>query len=80
MKIVPFGPYKGEPKFWPFFWLLPGAFIYFWGFPLVFNLVIPESRRELFRDVKTLVTNIKVLFNPKAKEVSHVKKVSTLLI
>lgn len=70
MKIVPFGPYKGEPKFWPFFWLLPGAFIYFWGFPLVFNLVIPESRRELFNDVKTLVTKAKVLFKPKTKEIA----------
>ena len=34
MKTVPFGAMKGEPKFWPLFWMLPGVFVYFIIIPL----------------------------------------------
>ena len=29
MKVVPFGEYAGQTKYWPFFWMIPGVFIYF---------------------------------------------------
>ena len=29
MKTIPIGEYAGQPKYWPFFWMLPGVFFYF---------------------------------------------------
>lgn len=29
MKVVPFGEYAGQTKYWPFFWMAPGVFLYF---------------------------------------------------
>lgn len=29
MKVVPFGEYAGQTKYWPFFWMVPGVFLYF---------------------------------------------------
>lgn len=59
MKVVPYGPYQGELKFWPFFWLVPGAFVYFWAIPFVFVLIIKNSRIELFEDIKKIIHKIK---------------------
>lgn len=38
MKTVPFGSYAGQEKYWPFFYLLPGAIIYFTLLPLLICL------------------------------------------
>lgn len=67
MTRVPYGPYKGQPKYWPFFWMLPAAFIYFLTIPFIFNLIIGYSRREIIGDVKMLISKVKPLFNKNAK-------------
>lgn len=59
MKTVPYGPYAGEAKYWPFFWLVPGAFVYFWTLPLISILIIKHSRVELFEDIKKTHQKIK---------------------
>lgn len=33
MKTVPFGEFSGQMKYWPFFYLVPGCFVYFWIIP-----------------------------------------------
>ena len=48
MKTVPFGPHAGEPKYWPFFYLLPGCFVYFWCIPLL--LCLPFERKHMKDD------------------------------
>ena len=67
MKRVPFGPYVGEVKYWPFFWMMPGVFVYFWLLPLLFNLVIKHSRVELFNDVQKISRQAIELFSKKNK-------------
>ena len=48
MKTVPFGPHAGEVKYWPFFYLLPGCFVYFWCIPLL--LCLPFERKHMKDD------------------------------
>lgn len=54
MKVVPWGLHKGEPKYWPFFWLMPSVTIYGLTFPFIFILIFKASRNELFNHVKRL--------------------------
>lgn len=35
MKTVPVGPYAGQEKYWPFFWMVPGVIVYFLLVPLL---------------------------------------------
>ena len=35
MKTVPVGPYAGQEKYWPFFWMVPGVIVYFILVPLL---------------------------------------------
>ena len=35
MKTVPAGPYAGQEKYWPFFWMVPGIIVYFLLVPLI---------------------------------------------
>ena len=39
MKTVPFGEFAGQEKYWPFFYILPACFVYFWVVP--FLICIP---------------------------------------
>lgn len=68
MQTVPWGPHKGETKFWPFFWLVPGAVIYFLVIPSIIVLIINSSRNELFADVKNLFAKIVNHKNKKIEE------------
>lgn len=54
MRRVPFGPHLGQEKYWPFFWIMPGVFVYFWLLPLISNLIIKHSRVELLNDIKSI--------------------------
>lgn len=46
MKTVPAGPYAGQEKYWPFFWMLPGVIVYFILVPLLICLIFD------FKDTK----------------------------
>lgn len=39
MKTVPAGPYAGQEKYWPFFWMVPGVVVYFLLIPLAVCLI-----------------------------------------
>ncbi|MBR2970711.1 MAG: YwaF family protein [Clostridia bacterium] len=39
MKVIPFGEFAGQEKFWPFFWMVPGVFFYFLLEPLILCLI-----------------------------------------
>jgi hypothetical protein len=50
--IVPFGEFKGQTKYWPFFWLLPTIIIFFTAFP--FLLCLKWELNHIISDVNTL--------------------------
>ena len=39
MKTIPGGEFAGQPKYWPFFWMLPGVVLYFTLIPLAVCLI-----------------------------------------
>lgn len=56
MKTIPWGEYAGQPKYWPFFWLLPGVIFYFILIPLILCFILDfkdtvASFRTIFRRV-----------------------------
>lgn len=60
MKVVPFGESAGQPKYWPFFYLLPGCFVYFLIIPLL--LCLPWEYMHIKQDfikIKTYFKNKK---------------------
>jgi hypothetical protein len=56
MKTVPAGPYAGQEKYWPFFWMLPGAIVYFTLLPLLlcFILDFKETKNAFTKLLNTL--------------------------
>lgn len=57
MKTIPFGDYAGQTKYWPFFYLLPGCFVYFLTLPLL--LCLPWEFKHIKEDFANLKTNLK---------------------
>ena len=57
MKTIPFGTYAGQPKYWPFFYLVPGCFIYFLVLPLL--LCLPWEYKHIKQDFISLKTYFK---------------------
>ncbi len=56
MKTVPYGAYAGQAKFWPFFYLLPGCFVYFIVIPFLLCLIFDRPRmKEDFSKLKGLI-------------------------
>lgn len=56
MKTIPWGEFAGQPKYWPFFWLLPGVIFYFILLPLILCLIFDfkdtvASFQRIFRRV-----------------------------
>ena len=51
MKTIPAGPYAGQEKYWPFFWMIPGVIVYFLLVPLCICLIFD------FKDTKTAFMN-----------------------
>ena len=63
MKTVPVGPYAGQEKYWPFFWMIPGIIVYFILVPLLICLIFD------FKDTKdTFVNLFKFLTRKQKKE------------
>lgn len=57
MKTIPFGEYAGEAKYWPFFYLLPGCFIYFIVIPFLLALI--WERKHMKEDFARLKSKFK---------------------
>ena len=57
MKTIPWGAYAGQAKYWPFFYLLPGAFVYFWIIPLL--LCLPWELKHIKQDFANLKNKLK---------------------
>ncbi len=60
MKTIPFGEFAGQPKYWPFFWMLPGIAFYFILVPFIILLIFDfkttkSSFIKLFNKIKGLV-------------------------
>lgn len=56
-KIVPVGPYAGQVKYWPWFWMIFPAFILIT--PLAFGLSIIFDHKNFKNDVKRYYQNVK---------------------
>ncbi len=57
MKTVPWGEFAGQPKYWPFFWMLPGVIFYFILIPLIICFIFDfkgttKSFSDLYKKVK----------------------------
>ena len=64
MKVIPFGQYAGQEKFWPFFWMVPGAIFYFILIPLVLCFILDfKNTKNTFKE---LFQKIKLLFSKKS--------------
>ena len=50
MKVIPFGEFAGQAKYWPFFWMLPAIFIYFIVEPFILCLIFD------FKNTKNTLT------------------------
>lgn len=57
MKTVPFGPQAGQAKYWPFFYLVPAAFVYFTILPLL--LCLPWQFKRIKDDIGNLFAKLK---------------------
>ena len=56
-KIVPVGPYAGQVKYWPWFWMIFPAFILIT--PLAFGLSMIFDHKNFKNDVKRYYQNVK---------------------
>ena len=57
MKTIPWGEFAGQPKYWPFFWMLPGVILYFILIPFIICLIFDfsgtkENFVSLFNKIK----------------------------
>ncbi|MEG1613084.1 MAG: hypothetical protein RR357_02835 [Clostridia bacterium] len=52
MTTVPFGEFAGQAKLWPFFYMLPGVFIY--GISVAFLISLPWEAKHVFEDLRSL--------------------------
>ena len=64
MKVVPFGPYAGQEKYWPFFWMLPGVIVYFLLIPVTLCFILDfkntvNSFKDIFSKIKSIFVKAK---------------------
>ena len=43
MKYIPYGEFAGTPKYWPFFWIVPGAIFYGLIIPFLFCIILDHK-------------------------------------
>ena len=65
MKYIPYGEFAGTPKYWPFFWLIPGALFYGLIIPFIFCLIL---------DRKNIKTDFSQFLNKLKKQPQNIKK------
>ena len=63
MKVVPFGEFAGQTKYWPFFWMLPAIIFYFLLIPLALCFIL--DFKNTVNEFKSLFNKIKGLFKVK---------------
>ncbi|MBE5756303.1 MAG: hypothetical protein E7342_00720 [Clostridiales bacterium] len=63
-RVIPFGPYAGQEKFWPWFWIIVPVFVYVT--PLAFLLCMIFDRKAFISDIKNLYIKIKNKFKKEA--------------
>ncbi len=68
MKTVPAGPYAGQEKYWPFFWMVPGVIVYFTLVPLLICLIFD------FKHTKNTFANLFKLLKIKKKRDITIKE------
>ncbi|MBR2614537.1 MAG: YwaF family protein [Clostridia bacterium] len=59
-RVIPFGPYAGQEKFWPWFWIVVPVFVYVT--PLAFLVCMIFDGKEFIKDAKNLFLRIKSKF------------------
>ena len=57
MKTIPWGEFAGQPKYWPFFWMLPGVIVYFLLIPVILCFILDfkntvNSFKDIFSKIK----------------------------
>lgn len=60
MKVVPFGEFAGQEKYWPLFWMLPGIFVYFILEPLILCFIF--ERKNTVNFFKSAFNKAKKIF------------------
>ena len=63
MKTIPWGEFAGQPKYWPFFWMLPGIIVYFIIVPIIICFIFDfkgttASFAKLFNKIKGFVKRV----------------------
>ncbi|MGN0961679.1 MAG: hypothetical protein ACI4PF_05755 [Christensenellales bacterium] len=73
MKTVPFGAYAGQEKYWPFFWMIPGVFVYFLIIPFLFCLIFD------FKNIKNSFSKLGTMFKKgkKANDYKNTENIET---
>jgi hypothetical protein len=59
-KVVPFGEFAGQIKYWPFIWLVFPMLFYFIVLPIL--ICLPWELRHIIKDTKNLFGKTKILF------------------
>lgn len=64
MKTIPVGEFAGQPKYWPFFWMVPGVVVYFLLIPLITCLIFDykgtiNTFANLFKSIKNFFVTLK---------------------
>lgn len=68
-KTIPVGPYAGQEKYWPWFWMIFPAFILIT--PLAFGLAMIFDHKNFVRDVKSF--DVKVFWGKLCAPVQKIK-------
>ncbi len=60
MKVVPFGEFAGQEKYWPLFWLMPAVVVYSLIFSIVFCFIFNYKNtvnafKSAFKKIKSLI-------------------------
>lgn len=66
MKYIPYGEFAGTPKYWPFFWIVPGAIFYGILIPLIFCLIF--DRKNIKNDFSQFFAKFKKTTTQNKKE------------
>ena len=58
MKVVPFGEFAGQTKYWPFFWMVPGVIFYFILVPFIMCFIFDfASTKQFFINAYNSIKN-----------------------
>ena len=58
MKVIPYGQFAGQEKYWPFFWMTPAIVLYFLLIPLILCFIL--NGKETVKTFKNLFSKVKI--------------------